>query len=58
MDIEKEKFIENILKKYHTQSITGVWNIIKKDNPLSIKLKEVKEFLSSVEHIQNKQTKK
>ena len=57
--MEKEKFIEDILKKYHTQSITGVWNIIKKkDNPHSIKLKEVKEFLSTIEHIQIKANKK
>lgn len=55
---EKNQFIENILKKYHTQSISGVWNIIKQDNPLNIKLKEVKEFLSTVEHIQNKQKNK
>lgn len=47
--MEKQQFLDYIVKNSTVSSVNGIWNKIKKDNPLNIRLKEVKDYISSLE---------
>ena len=52
MNQEQKDFVDNLLENSNSLSVNFTWKQIKKDNPLGIKQKELKEYLSTFDYNQ------
>lgn len=52
MNQEQKDFVDNLLENSNSLSFNFTWKQIKKDNPLNIKQKELKEYLATFDYNQ------